>query len=46
MKSLNAMMLEMKGIVARIRPEVKKTGWYGDEIEATPITNILIEQKN
>lgn len=32
MKRLNAMMLELKGIVAMVRPQVKKTGWYGDEI--------------
>lgn len=33
MKQLNNMMLELKGIVAVIRPQVKKTGWYGEEIE-------------
>lgn len=32
MNRLNAMMLELKGIVAMVRPKVKKTGWYGDEI--------------
>lgn len=32
MKRLNAMMLELKGIVAMVRPQVKKTGWYGDEL--------------
>ena len=33
MRRLNSMMLELKGIVATVRPQVKKTGWYGDEIE-------------
>lgn len=34
MKRLNAMMLELKGIVAMVRPQVKKTGWYGEEVPA------------
>ena len=33
MKNLHAMMLELKGIVAMVRPQVKKTGWYGEEIK-------------
>lgn len=33
MNRLNSMMLELKGIVAMVRPKVKNTGWYGDEIE-------------
>ncbi len=33
MKRLNAMMLELKGLIAMVRPQVKKTGWYGDEIQ-------------
>lgn len=36
MKRLNAMMLELKGLVAMVRPQVKKTGWYGDELNAKP----------
>lgn len=32
MKRLHAMMLELKGLVALVRPQVKKSGWYGDEI--------------
>lgn len=34
MKRLNQMMLELKGIVAMVRPQVKKSGWYGDELKA------------
>ncbi len=34
MKRLNQMMLELKGLVAMVRPQAKKTGWYGDEINA------------
>jgi hypothetical protein len=33
MKRLNAMMLELKGIVAMVRPQVKKSGWYGEELQ-------------
>jgi hypothetical protein len=33
MKRLNAMMLELKGIVAMVRPMAKKNDWYGDEIQ-------------
>ncbi len=44
MQRLNAMMLELKGIVAMVRPKVKNTGWYGDEINAKPAVDIkLIE---
>lgn len=42
MNRLNAMMLEMKGLVAKIRPEVKKTGWYGDELKADAVIAIEI----
>lgn len=31
MKRLNAMMLELKALVAMVKPQVKKTGWYGEE---------------
>jgi hypothetical protein len=34
MKRLHSMMLELKGLIAMVRPQVKKTGWYGEEIEA------------
>lgn len=33
MRRLNAMMLELKGLVAMVRPQVKKTGWYGEELQ-------------
>jgi len=36
MKRLNQMILELKGIVAMVRPQVKKSGWYGDELNANP----------
>ena len=48
MRRLNSMMLELKGIVAMVRPQVKKTGWYGDEIlhrEDTIKDNVVIEVK-
>jgi hypothetical protein len=32
MKRLNNMMLELKGLACAIRPQVKKSGWYGDEL--------------
>jgi hypothetical protein len=32
MKRLNAMMLELKGIIAMVRPMAKKNDWYGEEI--------------
>lgn len=32
MRRLNTMMLELKGIIAMVRPQVKKCGWYGEEI--------------
>ena len=35
MKRLNQMMLELKGIVAMVRPRAKKNDWYGDELEAS-----------
>lgn len=31
---LNNMLLEMKGLAGMIRPKVKKTGWYGEELQA------------
>lgn len=31
-QALNSMLLELKGIVATVRPQVRKTGWYGEEI--------------
>ena len=34
MKRLNKMMLELKALVAMIRPQVKKSGWYGEEVPA------------
>lgn len=43
MQSLRLMMQELKGIVAIVRPQAKKTGWYGDEIEAKG--NIMVESK-
>ena len=49
MRRLNAMMLELKGIVAMVRPQVKKSGWYGEEIQAnskdicTPIEINMLE---
>ena len=47
MKRLNQMMLELKGIVAMVRPRAKKNDWYGDEISATPIKDsIQIEKDN
>lgn len=30
------MMLELKGLVAMVRPQVKKSGWFGEEINAKP----------
>ena len=32
MKRLNSMMLELKGIIAMVRPMAKKNEWYGEEI--------------
>ena len=36
MKRLNQMMLELKALVAMVRPQVKKTEWYGDELNVKP----------
>lgn len=33
MKRLNNMMLELKGLIAMVRPNAKKNAWYGTEIE-------------
>lgn len=41
MKRLNAMMLELKGIVAIVRPQVKKSGWYGDELKSDVKQNVI-----
>lgn len=49
MKRLNQMMLELKGLVAMVRPQVKKTGWYGDELKSSPLsidTDALDSPKN
>ena len=32
MQRLNSMMLELKGIVAMVRPMAKKSDWYREEI--------------
>ncbi len=34
MKRLNNMMLELKGIIAMVRPMAKKNDWYGEEVDA------------
>lgn len=39
MKRLDLMIREFKGLVAMVRPQVKKTGWYGDEIKVQPEPN-------
>ena len=41
MKRLNSMMLELKGIIAMVRPMAKKNDWYGEEID----TRREIDQK-
>lgn len=33
MKRLNSMMLELKGIIAMVRPMAKKNDWCNEEIE-------------
>lgn len=33
MKRLNSMMLELKGVIAMVRPLAKKNAWYGDEVQ-------------
>ena len=38
MRRLNEMMLEMKGIIAMVRPSARRNDWYKDEIEI-PNTN-------
>ncbi len=45
MKRLNNMMLELKGLVCAVRPQVKKSGWYDDEIlsKEKEANNKLIE---
>ncbi len=44
MKRLNQMMLELKGLVAYVRPEVKKSGWYGDEINVSGKSSDAIKE--
>lgn len=34
LKRLNNMMLELKGIIAMVRPMAKKNDWYGKEIDS------------
>ena len=34
MTRLNSMMLQLKGIIAMVRPMAKKNDWYGEEIDA------------
>lgn len=44
MKRLNNMMLELKGIVAMVRPMAKKNDWYKDEINTNDVkTTLCIE---
>ena len=33
---LDEMIKEFKGLVAIVRPEVKKSGWHGEEIKTQP----------
>ncbi len=33
---IDDMLKEFKGLVAIVRPEVKKSGWYGEEIKTQP----------
>lgn len=42
-KALNSMMLELKGIISQVRPQVKNTGWYGTEV---PGVNKRIEDES
>ena len=37
MRSLNTMMLELKGVIASVRASARKNDWYGTEINADPI---------
>jgi hypothetical protein len=37
MKTLNAMMLELKGLIAMVRPAARKNDWYGEEISANGV---------
>lgn len=36
MRLLNDMMLELRGIIAMVRPSARRNDWYGKEIEASP----------
>lgn len=42
MKALNAMMLELKGIIAMVRPMAKKNDWYNEEIEVKKSVDITL----
>lgn len=42
MKSLRDMMLELKGIVAMVRPMAKKNDWYKEEIEIKKSVDITL----
>ena len=44
MQRLNAMMLELKGIIAMVRPMAKKNEWYGEEISVKINDYARIEQ--
>ncbi len=44
MKALNGMMLELKGIIAMVRPMAKKNDWYKDEIDVKIDNYARIEQ--
>ena len=37
MRSLNMMMLELKGVIASVRASARKNEWYGPEINADPV---------
>lgn len=42
MKRLNDMMLELKGIIAMVRPMLKKNDWYGEELEGKKSIEITL----
>jgi hypothetical protein len=38
MKRLNSMMLELKGVIAMVRPTARKNEWYGGkEVDVAPL---------
>jgi len=48
MKDCQNMIQEFKGIIAIVRPEVKKGGWYGEEVEVevpTPKSKLKLSKK-